>query len=332
MHPFLTQLRHEIQSLALRGKRILIGVSGGADSVALLRGMCDCRAPLRIELYAAHLNHRLRGTAADEDAAWIRQICDRWQVPLDTEALDVAALARESGVGLEEAARTARYRFLEQTALTRSAGHLAVAHSADDQAETILHHILRGTGLAGLQGMPQQRVLPSGVVLVRPMLSIGRSEILDYLHSLGQDFREDASNASEAYTRNRIRHTLLPTLSADYNPQIHEALRRLGRQAGEAQAAIETLAAKLLDASWEQADLCACRVDCGRWSDEPRHLLREAMTLIWRRQAWPRQKMAFDHWDRLIEIGLNGGAASLPGGVSARRVGQILHLERREPA
>src|SRR5205823_11908216 len=135
---------------------------------------------------------------------------------------DVAAVAQGSGRGIEETARDERYRFLEVTAVAIGCRAIATAHTADDQAETILHHVLRGTGLAGLRGIPRARELASGITLIRPLLDLERSVVLDYLAKIGQDFRDDASNRDEAYTRNRIRHQLLPLLAREYNPHIGE--------------------------------------------------------------------------------------------------------------
>lgn len=328
MHPFLQQLGHELRRSQLAGKRILLGVSGGADSMALLRGFLEFQIEFRLDLRAAHLNHLLRGIDADNDAEWLRQTCDALQVLVTIGEADVASLARTAGTGLEEAARSARYQFLEQTAVSLAADHIAVAHSADDQAETILHHILRGTGLAGLRGIPQYRDLATGIRLIRPLLSISRAEIRGYLADIGQDFREDASNGDETFTRNRIRRTLLPALAAEYNPNINTALLRLGQQAVEAYAAMEAMAAELLDRASVSPGPHACSLDCSLLTGRPRHLIREAFTLIWRRQDWPRQKMTFDHWDQLVEIGLHGGAATFPGIIDARRTGDVMHLTR----
>jgi tRNA(Ile)-lysidine synthase len=312
-------------------RTILVAVSGGADSMALLRGLLELRSEMRLKLHAAHLDHQLRGAAARADADWLAGKCLNFDIPLTIGRVDVAAAAGASGRGIEETARDERYTFLGQTARDHGCRLIALAHTADDQCETILHHVLRGTGLAGLRGMPQQRELASGIQLVRPLLAADRSKVIDYLHELGQDFRVDESNLDESYTRNRIRHNLLPLLAADYNPEVREALRRLGRQAADIQSAWEELAASLLERVLESASRDECRLKWQPLIGTPRHLVREVLALLWRRQDWSRQSMGFDQWDELARIALDGGTATLPARIEARREGRWLVIRRPTP-
>ena len=195
--------------------------------MALLRGLRECGSGLRLEVTAAHLNHQLRGAESEADAAWLEQTCAELRVPLMVGRAAVAAAAVAAGDGIEEAARRLRYEFLCQAARETGCRWVAVAHSADDQAETILHHVIRGTGLAGLRGMPVSRELQPGIFLLRPLLDVSRIELRNYLAELGQTFREDSSNNDSTYTRNRLRHRLLPLLEAEFNPQVVAALCRL---------------------------------------------------------------------------------------------------------
>lgn len=324
-HVLVARLAGELQKLK-RPRRILAAVSGGADSMALLRGLVELRGELDLELSVGHLDHQLRGSASTEDAAWLDRVSAVLEVPCTIGRVDVAAAAAVSGQGVEEAARDARYLFLEETARWSDCRVIALAHTADDQIETILHHILRGTGLAGLRGMPRERDLPGGVRLIRPLLDVERNVVLDYLQQIGQDFRDDESNLDESYTRNRIRRQLLPLLSREYNPQIAEALRRLGRQASEAQETLDALAEDLLERVLESSTAGECRLKWQPLADVPRHLVREALLLLWRRQGWPRQQMGFAQWDELAGIALEGGATTLPAKIDARREGRWLVL------
>jgi tRNA(Ile)-lysidine synthase len=305
---------------------IVLAVSGGADSMALLRGLHEIQSELALEPHVAHLDHQLRGSAARDDADWLQGVCQSLALPFSIGRVDVAAVAQDAGRGIEETARDERYRFLEATALALLCRAIATAHTADDQAETILHHVLRGTGLPGLRGMPRARELASGVTLMRPLLDLERSVVLDYLSQIGQDFRDDASNRDEAYTRNRIRHQLLPLLAREYNPNIREALRRLGGQAVETQAALEALAADLFERVLDSSSAGECRLKWQPLSSVPRHLVRETLALVWRRRGWPRQNMGFDQWNELAEIALCGGAATFPGKIDVRRDGRWLVL------
>jgi len=324
-HALLHLLAGECARLAApRG--ILVAVSGGADSMALLRGLLQLRDELQLVLHVGHLDHQLRGAASREDAEWLQRVCRELHVPLKIGQRDIAHIAERTGHGIEEAARDARYEFLEKTALECDCGVIALAHTADDQSETILHHILRGTGLAGLRGIPRERKLDSGVHLLRPLLDVDRTTLRDYLQHIGQDFREDESNQDEGFTRNRIRRRLLPLLAENYNPQVRPALLRLGRQAQEAQNAFDELSRRLLDRALESSSASECRLKWQPFQDMPRHLVRETLALLWRRLGWPRQKMGFDQWDELAKIVLEGGAMTLPAEIDARWEGRWLVL------
>lgn len=342
MHVLLEKLAAEIKQHRLTGRRLLLAVSGGADSVALLRGCLALRSPAvpkkpgfcdrpeqTLDLHVAHLNHQLRGDASRADAEWVRATCEVLSVPVTIGEIDVAAEARQTGIGIEEAARAARYRFLKETARRYGYTEIAVAHTADDQVETIFHHILRGTGLTGLRGMPAARELGDGLQLVRPLLTVSRVEVLDYLASLAQEYRDDASNADETYTRNKIRRQLLPQLTAEYNPHLRGALLRLGQQAAEVQQTISTLAGELLNEALDHCSPDECTLHWKRLLGHPKHIVREAFSQLWRKQGWPRQKMDFDHWDRLVETAWHGRATTLPGNIAAHREGLLVLLRRQ---
>lgn len=331
---FLDQLRFGLEQCAVRGQRIVLAVSGGADSTALLYGLHALRHEFAVEIHAAHLNHQLRDEA-DDDADWIARLCGRLSVPVCIEARGVAERASGSGRSLEEAARHERYSFLAHVAVRCGARRIAVAHTADDQSETILHHLLRGTGLKGLAGMPLSRELADGVRLVRPLLQASRRDVLDYLNSLGAAYRDDVSNADPRFTRNRLRHELLPLLRTTYNPQIDAILQRLGEQAAAAQELVETFAADALETSLLESQRESCRLDRTRLRELPRHLLRACFHRLWVRMAWPRQRMGFREWDRLADLAVNTAAdarITLPGPVRAETRGALLHLQRVEPS
>lgn len=200
---------------------ILIALSGGADSVALLLEMKRLQSAGKIgPIAAAHLNHGIRGAEADRDAAFCRALCERLAVPHAEGFADVPALASEKGVSLETAARTARYAFLNAEKSARGLRFLATAHHRDDQAETLLLHLLRGCGTDGLAGMRER----SGD-LIRPFLSVPKSDLLAYLAERGEPYCEDSTNEQTDALRNRIRHGILPALEA-IRPNVSEALAK----------------------------------------------------------------------------------------------------------
>lgn len=216
--------------LALPGQTIVIGVSGGPDSVCLAHLLAQLRGSLGIVLHGAHLNHGLRGAGADADAEYVAKLLSDLRVPATIGKEDVAAYRRRHRLSLEEAARQVRYAFLAQVAQQVGAAAVAVGHTADDQAETILLHLVRGSGLAGLVGMRPKTELrptptPSPVTVIRPLLTVRRSETMAYCQAQGLAPRHDASNQWLEPRRNWLRHQVMPLLEA-INPAVGPALGR----------------------------------------------------------------------------------------------------------
>lgn len=207
----LNELLHGLQKCDVirPGDTVCCAVSGGADSMALLWGLYLLKDKLGITLRAAHFNHGLRGAESDRDAAFVKDFCDGYQIPLHLGSGQVSAGEK----GLEAAAREARYGFLNTLP-----GWIATAHTADDNAETLLMHLIRGTGLNGLGG-----IAPVRGKLIRPMLGITRRQIMDFLKEYGIPHVEDSSNAGDDFLRNRIRHHVMPLLAAE-NPRLAENL------------------------------------------------------------------------------------------------------------
>lgn len=218
--PLLKKIAESIEDhhMFRAGEKVVVAVSGGADSVALLDILAGLES-LALELVVAHLNHNLRGAESDADAAFVAELAGRYGVPFELGTADVRALSREWGMCLEEAGRIARYRWLDSVANKHGAEKVAVGHHADDQAETVLMRLLRGAGTTGLAGM---RSLAVGRY-ARPLLCVDRSAITAYLCEKGLPFRNDASNDDTLFLRNRIRHELLPQLRT-YNPAISRRL------------------------------------------------------------------------------------------------------------
>jgi tRNA(Ile)-lysidine synthase len=222
---------HYIQNNGLfeKGQKVIAAVSGGPDSVCLLHCLWQLRPVLGIELTAAHLNHTLRGAESQGDADFVAGLAGRLEIPAVIEAEDVGAYQAEKRLSLEEAAREVRYRFLSQTAANSGAASVAVGHTRDDHAETVLLHIIRGTGTLGLSGLqPSQMLQFSGnsIKVVRPLLEISRRETEEYCRRFELNPRLDSSNLSLAPLRNRIRQELIPLLEK-YNPAVKESLQRI---------------------------------------------------------------------------------------------------------
>jgi tRNA(Ile)-lysidine synthase len=318
---------------------VVLAVSGGADSVALLRAMTALKAAGEGRLVAAHLNHRLRGTQSDEDEAFVVELCRRLQVACEAGRLGPDELPAAPRAGLEAAARKARYRFLAEVASRRGARFVATAHTADDQAETILHRIIRGTGIRGLSGMARSRPL-GPATLCRPMLAIRRGEVLAYLEGLGQAHRPDATNEDSRFTRNRIRNELLPRLAARYNPSVVDALLRLGRLAGDVQRVVDESVETMLAERVTREGTAGVRIDAAGLGHEPPYLLGEMLAALWQEAGWPLQAMGYCQWQRLSRMlaaaAAPGGPlparATFPGNVLAEPQPGFLRLRRKGPA
>lgn len=214
--------------LLIAGDRVGVAVSGGADSVALLRILVEYRAKLGIVVSAVHFNHGIRGAASDSDEQSVRELAARLGVEMHVSSGDTPSFAEERKLSLEAAARHLRYGFFRALIEQNTVNKIATAHTLDDQAETVLLRIVRGTGISGLAGIhPSIRVGPAGSAIVRPFLRIHRPEIERYLHAVHQSWCEDATNSELKYGRNRVRHTLLPILEREFNPSVRDRLAEL---------------------------------------------------------------------------------------------------------
>ena len=229
---------------------IVVAVSGGPDSMALLHALAQEAERARLKLWVAHLNHLLRGLEATADATLVRKSAETLGLPYTFGIYDVAAIHRREGGSLEAVARRVRYRFLARVALKVGADRVAVGHTADDQAETVLLRLLRGTGVTGLAGMAPDAPLPfapngSNLRVVRPLLGVTRAQVEAYCAEQGLQPRYDSSNDAPEYTRNRVRHEVLPLLRT-INPSVSDALNRLAAHA----RSDDDLLTTLTDAAW----------------------------------------------------------------------------------
>ncbi len=309
---------------------LVVAVSGGLDSIALARALCQLKHT-DTPLLLAHLNHQLRGSASDADEAFVRDFA-QGRAPLVCQRLDIAGLAQREGENLEAVARRERYRWLAEVARSHGLRFVATAHHANDQAETVLHRLLRGTGIEGLRGIAARRELADGVEVVRPLLAVSRAEIEAYLAELGQSARQDASNDDCKLTRNRLRHQLLPLLAREYNPRIVEVLNRLAHQADETMREQAAEAADWLRRAELPRAGAMVVLNVNELRRATRRVVRLVLRHLWQREDWPRGRMSFADYDRVAAlVEADHGAHDLPGGVHARRVGSVLRLYVRQP-
>ena len=231
------------------GDRVGVAVSGGADSVALLLLLLELREKLGIVLSVVHFNHKLRGKASDADEKFVAKLAAKHKLEFHCGSADVATKAKKDRANLEDAARRARYDYFRSLVDSGNCSHIAVAHTADDQAETVLAHILRGTGLAGLSA-----IHPVAGPVIRPLLGVRRSELRVYLRRRKQAWREDLTNRDTRRMRARIRKKLLPLLEKQFQPNIVEHLATLAELAREDEAFLEALVEKRMATVVQQSD------------------------------------------------------------------------------
>lgn len=317
LHPLEIKLADSWSPSQWGSVTVVAAVSGGCDSVALLRALAAIRSGGEGRLLAAHLNHQLR-TEADEDERFVVELCRRLGIECEVGRISVRDEAEKQGDGIEAAARHARYRFLQAAAERFGARFVVTAHTADDQAETILHRIVRGTGVRGLAGMSRVRRL-GHASLVRPMLNIRRDELTAYLDDIAQPFRDDKSNADRRFTRNRIRHDVLPLLREQFNTEVVDALLRLGSLAGQSQVIIDSLVDELLEDCVVSENRKMIELDLGSLAERRPYIVRELFVSVWRRRTWPMQSMGQSQWNELAEMAASSSTRAkrdFPGGVS----------------
>ena len=325
---FHHRLASTLPSCLRANQPILCAVSGGIDSVVMLHALHAISRKKNLVLRVGHVDHGIRADSVIV-AKWVESRAERLGLQVVSTRVSVPAILHRGSVTLEEAARKARYAALEQMALDNAAKCVVVAHHADDQAETVLHHILRGTGLTGLSGMPTMRPIIEGstVTLVRPMLGFTRAEIEGYAASEGLNYREDSTNQDTSLTRNRIRRQLMPMLRDQFNPRVVEALVRLANHAREASEVVSENAQELIT----QAALNGCqgvfRFEVSIFKEALPGVRREALREVLKSMGAPLQSLDLE---RLVALdGLTQGdgrrrTVELPGRFAAQRRGKFL--------
>jgi len=309
------------------GDRVAVAVSGGADSVALLHLLLELRAKLGIVLSVAHFNHKLRGRASDADEEFVAKLAAKCELPFHTAQADIATKAKRNKANLEDTARRARYAFFNQLVTNGHATKIAVAHTADDQGETVLAHILRGTGVAGLGG-----IHPVVGHVVRPLIRLRRADLRAYLRGKKQTWREDATNRDTRKTRARIRKKLIPLLENNFNPAVVQHLVTLADLAREDEAFFDALiharAASIVKREHEAATVAVRDLLTSSGAKENSRAFSKRLTRHIIETVKPRAgQLNAQHIQsvlNLAERGENGKSLPLPGGMEVRRENDTL--------
>lgn len=319
-------------SLHFSHKTVIIAVSGGADSLVLLQVLNQLKSRIPFMPHVATLDHGLRGDAGKKDAQFVVEIARSMGLSYTQETVDTLAIAQSLKIGIEAAARHARYNFLARVAHSRNAKLICVAHHADDQAETILLHLLRGTGLDGLTGMQVISPLPtdSSLMLMRPLLHVKRAEIEAYCLENNLNPRQDISNSESIYLRNRIRLEVIPYLK-QINPQFDQALVQLGHIVNADRLTLDNLLLKEIDGAVQSTSgrvSLALAIFQSLDLSLKRRFIRWSVSQLFDGQ--PLAEVGFQHIEdalAIIEAGETGSRALLPGGLQVRRGYDALYVE-----
>jgi tRNA(Ile)-lysidine synthase len=315
MSSFLDSVRSTIKkyNMIKSGDTIVIGVSGGADSLCLLHVLNTLKDELQVKLFAVHLNHQFRGLDADADADFVEKICKAWNVPYKIETFDVPAYAKQQGLSPEEAGREIRYKLFGEAKEALKATKIAVAQNLNDNIETILMRLIRGTGLEGLKGIDAVRD-----DIIRPLLRQNRSAIEEYCQQNSLEARVDKTNLEPIYLRNKIRLELLPYLRQRFNPNIDEAIERMGQVVREENNYLEQQTEMLMQSIGELNNNCITIKTESIRNLHPamqKRLLRKAVENI----ATTLNSFEYKHFQGILEL-LNkstGAAIELPKGLKA---------------
>jgi tRNA(Ile)-lysidine synthase len=313
------------------GARVLVGVSGGADSLALLVALHRVARRHRFSLAVAHLNHGIRGAEADRDAAFVAGMAARLGVPCMVRCRRVAQVARERKISVEMAARACRHEFFAEAARTCGAAVVALAHTSDDQAETVLLRLVRGTGPQGLGGMAYASTI-GGLTIVRPLLEASHEDAVAFLRGLRLPWREDRSNRSSAYARNRVRFGLLPFLEKNFNPGIRQALVRMAELCRAEGARLDGAARR---AMLRVLDRSGQRLNVARWGRLDAALQRRVLVAWLYRIGAGAEEVGFEAIERIVRLaGSRAGTreAHLPNGIRLVRRYGVLAAEAEPTA
>ncbi len=285
------------------GTRVLIAVSGGADSIALLTAIHHlARRPEH--LHVGHFNHHWRGGESDADADFVLKTCRDLRIDCEVGHATVGGDFPRT----EESARKQRYAFLTRLAYQVGARYVVTAHTANDRIETMLHNLCRGTGLAGMCTPESRSDLDAELILVRPMLSISREQVLAYLDYRQQVFRQDSSNADTTFTRNYIRHRIWPQLRERFGPSLDQHWLDFSDIVAQSRQAIVHYARQLLQSlgddgdPGEQGRSCSLRMPVQKLRAVPWPVTQAALELEWRRLGWPLKHMSRRHWEQIRQV------------------------------
>lgn len=316
---FLNKIKSTIKKHKMLEKndRVLVGVSGGPDSVTLLHVLCELKKEYSLNILIAHLDHKFRGEESRADRKFCEDLAKKYNLEIVWEEIDVPKIAKEKGISPEEAARLERYDFFKRLAKERGMDKIAVGHTRDDQAETVLMRIIRGAGMKGLGGIRPFKDM-YGFKIIRPLIEISRKEVEDFVSEKGLKFRKDSSNEKAIFTRNKIRLELIPFLEKDFNPNIKEVLANM---AENLQAEDEFLGkyAKRKFRGASKIGQAEISIDIKKFKKLPEAIKKRILRTAIEELKGDLRRLTYQHWKEIEELINNrpvNSIVDLPAGIS----------------
>jgi len=316
---FVDKIKSTIKKYNMLEKhdRLLVGLSGGGDSVALLHALVALKEEYALYIYIAHLDHRFRGEESLGDRRFCEDLAKRLNLEIAYEEIDVPKIAEEKSISAEEAARIERYNFFKKVAKLKSIKKLAVGHNKDDQAETVLMRTIRGAGMLGLGGISPVKDI-NGLVILRPLIETSRSEIENFIRKNDLEFRHDSSNDETVFTRNKVRRDLIPYLEKNFNSNIKEVLSNMAENLRTENEFLEKFSKRKFK-GLSRARNGEILIDIKKLKRQPEAVRKRILRVALQEFKGDLKRLTYQHWkemDKLINERPGNSIVDLPGGIN----------------
>jgi len=298
--------------------RVLIGLSGGPDSIALLRALLKLGSKFSLTICVAHLDHGFRGEESRADRKFCEDLAKKLGLEISCEEIDVPKVAKEKGLSPEEAARFERYDFFKRVAAAKKITKIAIGHNRDDQAETVLMRVFRGSGMSGLGGISPVKTM-GGLTIIRPLIEVSRREIEGFVKDNGFEVRHDSSNDKTLFTRNRIRRDLIPYLEKNFNANIKEILANTAENLRSENEFLEKLTRRKFKSMSKRSDSSEIVIDIKKFKKQTAALRKRILRTALEDLKGNLRRLTYQHWkemDELVEKRPGNSIVDLPGGIN----------------
>jgi len=311
--------------------RVLVGLSGGADSVTLMESLLSLKKEYALELFIAHLDHGFRGEESRADSKFCEDLGRKFGIETFCAKIDVPKIVKEKGISPEEAARQERYGLFAKIARNKKIKKIAVGHTRDDQAETVLMRAIRGAGMTGLGGISPVRDM-AGFTVIRPLIDISRKDIEGFVKSSGLEFRHDSTNDDVVFTRNRIRRELIPYIEDKFNPNVKEVLANMAEALRVENEFLEKYAKRKLKSVSKKSKNGEIAIDIKRFKKQPEAIQKRILRSALEGLKGNLRRLTYQHWREIEELIRNrpvNSIVDLPGGIDVIKERNSLIFQAR---